>query len=149
MSTDRDQKWFEVPPGTVIPAGQPYAKDFSSTEASGSQIWGEFMNPGDVTVSPRPGVVWYVDRTWKKALPKMPTWGLASTRLIPEWRVGKWYLSDDGHRLINAMDGKAGPWVHSDVKFIELTPEQIDVVESRKPRQRPPRTLASSAIRYG
>lgn len=140
MTERRHEKWVKVPrDGQGIPKGHPYRYEFERDD--GIPRAEEGISDGELFSGPRLKGDLFRDSTYVH-LPTEPTWGLASTRLIPEWQFGKWKVNDDGTRLINTMTGKLGPWTHSDIKFIELTPEQIEQVEMRKLR---PRNMAMMA----
>lgn len=115
---DRHPKWTPVEPGTVIPAGQPYA----NVKRQG--------HPRDWTVEVDGAVL--VDSSWKPplVLPTEPTWGIAVTS---SGYVGAadWYLHETEAQLRSGDN--CTRLLQTDVlDFIALTDEQIAQIEAAR-----------------
>lgn len=131
---DRHDKWVKVEPGTVIPAGQPYAV-IPGASSPARFTWMEYGEGQPYEHKAQGNYEFFVDSSWcpPLELPTEPTWGIAVTTDQRSDKSGvlgvghRWWL--DGDKL----QGDLCCWAVAQVlDFIPLTDEQVARIEAAR-----------------
>jgi hypothetical protein len=136
---DRHPKWQQVPPGTVIPAGQPYRVEFN-TESYPSAVE---KPQGDGLEHKAVGYrkEWFVDSSWRPPLelPTEPTWGIVRhhhgnnvpSPLLTKAERNEYESEFLGNRYGLSTSQGTIP-ANQIIDFIPLTDEQIKRIEAAR-----------------